>query len=264
MKDSPDVRVGCVRYLNSKPLIHGHGDAVSFEVPASLADGLRGGRLDVALSPIFELLAHPGYRVVDDVAIACRGAVFSVFVAYAGELADLRTLYLDTDSRTSFHLQRVVLAEFHGLHPRLVPVAGGRPPDALQPGESALVIGDPAIEFRLRHGARYRYFDLGEEWGRATGLPFVFAAWLVRADVPEATARAAGSTLRAWRAAGEARVEEIVAAETRFPAEISRKYLTEFIRYGLGEEEKRAVRLFARLLKQGGMVAAHFVEPEWV
>ena len=185
MLNLPEARIGCVRYLNSKPLIHGHGGEVSFEVPASLADGLHSGRLDVALSPTFELMAHPGYLVVDDVAIASRGAVFSVFVAYAGELRDLRTLYLDGDSRTSFNLQRVLLAEFHGLTPSLVPLPGGQPPDSLREGEGALVIGDPAIEFRLRHGDAYRYFDLGEEWGKATGLPFVFAAWLVRADFPE-------------------------------------------------------------------------------
>ena len=258
------VRVGCVRYLNSKPLIHGHGAEVSFEVPASLADGLHTGRLDVALSPIFELIAHPGYRVVDGVAIAAWGAVYSVFVAYAGELQAMRTLYLDTHSRTSFNLQRVLLGEFHGLAPRAVPLPGGQPPEVLQPGEGALVIGDPAIAFRLRHGDRYRFFDLGEEWTRATGLPFVFAAWLVRADVPEENASALGERLRAWRAAGQACVEEIVAAETRFPAEVSRRYLTEFIRFGLGENEKRAIRLFAWLLGKQGVVSGEFREPEWV
>ena len=132
MTDLPAARIGCVRYLNSKPLIHGHGGEVSFEVPASLADGLHSGRLDVALSPIFELMAHPGYLVVDNVAIASRGAVYSVFVAHAGELREMRTLYLDTDSRTSFNLQRVLLAEFHGLTPQLVPLPGGKPPDVLR------------------------------------------------------------------------------------------------------------------------------------
>lgn len=260
----PETRIGCVRYLNSKPLIHGHGHEVSFEVPASLADGLHGGRLDVALSPVFELMAHPGYLVVDGVAIACRGPVYSVFVAYAGELSSLHTLYLDLDSRTSFNLQRVLLAEFHGLTPRLVPRPGGQPPDTLRPGEGALVIGDPAIAFRLRHGDAYRYFDLGEEWGKATGLPFVFAAWLVRPDLPDP--ERLGDRLRRWRAEGEAHIEQIVAAETRYPQAVSRRYLTEYIRFGLGEEEKQAVRLFARLLRKQGIVTGvgDFVEPRWV
>lgn len=263
MTDLPKAHIGCVRYLNSKPLIHGHGGEVSFEVPASLADGLHSGRLDVALSPIFELMAHPGYLVVDDVAIACQGAVYSVFVAHAGELAGLRTLYLDTDSRTSFNLQRVLLAEFHGLTPRLVPRPGGQPPETLQDGEGALVIGDPAIAFRLRHGERYRYFDLGEEWGRATGLPFVFAAWLVRPETPRPETLA--DRLRAWREAGQTRVEEIVATERRYPSELSRRYLTEFIRFRLGSAEKQAIREFARLLRKYGLVGKEeFREPTWV
>ena len=263
MPDIPNARIGCVRYLNSKPLIHGHDAEVSFEVPASLADGLRDGRLDVALSPIFELIAHPGYLVVDDVAIASRGAVFSVFIAYAGDLDRLRTLYLDTDSRTSYHLQRVLLTEFHDLTPHCEPLPGGRPPDVLQAGEGALIIGDPAIEFRRRHGGRYRYFDLGEEWQRATGLPFVFAAWLARAGTPEP--EALGDRLRAWRKRGQAQVADIVATESRFPAELSRRYLTEFIRFRLGAQEKQAIREFARLLyKQGVVKGGPFVEPRWV
>ncbi len=259
----PETRIGCVRYLNSKPLIHGHDAEVSFEVPASLADGLHDGRLDVALSPIFELIAHPGYLVVDDVAIASRGAVFSVFIAYAGDLDRLHTLYLDPDSRTSCNLQRVLLAEFHDLKPDCEPLPAGRPPDELKPGEGALIIGDPAIEFRLRHGERYRYFDLGEEWQRATGLPFVFAAWLVRPQTPEPEAM--GDRLRAWRTDGQKRVEEIVAAESRFPAELSRRYLTEFIRFRLGPPEKQAIREFARLLYKHGVVkGGPFAEPRWV
>jgi len=184
MSERPDARIGCVRYLNSKPLIHGHDAAVSFEVPASLADGLHGGRLDVALSPIFELLAHPGYLVVDDVAIASDGPVFSVFIAHRGPLAGVLTLYLDHDSRTSFNLQRVLLAEFHGLSPRCEPFPGGGAPADLRPGEGALIIGDPAIEFSTVHGSRYEYLDLGEAWKCVTGLPFVFAAWLVRPETP--------------------------------------------------------------------------------
>ena len=133
----------------------------------------------------------------------------------------------------------------------------------LQPGQGALIIGDPAIEFRRRHGDRYRYFDLGEEWQRATGLPFVFAAWLVRPGTPGP--EALGDRLRAWRQAGQARVEEIIAAEQRFPPEFNRRYLTEFIRFRLAAPEKQAIREFARLLYKHGVVkGSGFAEPRWV
>ena len=263
MNFSPAPHIGCVRYLNSKPLIHGHAGEVSFEVPASLADGLHAGRLDVALSPIFELMAHPGYLVVDDVAIASDGPVFSVFIAHCGPLTDVRTLYLDHDSRTSFNLQRVLLAEFHGLTPRHEPFPGGQPPAELRPGEGALIIGDPAIDFRLAHGSRYEYLDLGDAWKQATGLPFVFAAWLVRPETPRPESLA--GQLRAWREAGQAQVEEIVGSERRYPPELTRRYLTEFIRFRLGAAEKQAIREFARLLRKHGVVdAGEFREPRWI
>ena len=263
MSPLPEARIGCVRYLNSKPLIHGHHAEVSFEVPASLADGLHEGRLDVALSPIFELMAHPGYLVVDDVAIASKGEVFSVFIAHRGEIADLHTLYLDTASRTSANLQRVLLAEFHGVRPREVPRPAGEHPAELREGEGALLIGDPAIDFRIAWGERCRYFDLGAEWLRATGLPFVFAAWLVRPDLPEPAALA--DRLRAWREEGQRRIEEVVADERRYPLRLTRAYLTERIRFRLGEPEKQAIREFARLLHKHGLAdAAALAEPRWI
>ncbi len=260
--DPGPPRIGCVRYLNSKPLIHGHSEGVSFETPASLADGLQTGRLDVALAPIFELIAHPGYLVVDDVAIACRGPVYSVVIAYQGDLAQLKTLYLDPASRTSVNLQHVLLAEFYQLHPRCETLPADFAPPTLEQGEGALLIGDLALDFRLRHDDRFRYLDLGEAWLDAAGLPFVFAAWLMRPGVSEPAKLA--DELRAWRAAGEAGIDGIVAAEKRYPAALTRRYLTEHIRFRLGNPEKQAIREYARLLHRHGLVdGLPFTEPRW-
>ena len=76
---------------------------------------------------------------------------------------------------------------------------------------------------------------------------------------------ALGDRLRAWRVGGQRQVETIIAAEHRYPPELSRQYLTEFIRFRLGVEEKRAIREFARLLYKHGVVkVGGFVEPRWV
>jgi chorismate dehydratase len=256
------ARIGCVRYLNSKPLIHGHAAGVSFETPASLADGLHTGRLDVALAPIFELIAHPGYLVVDDVAIASRGPVYSVVIAYAGELGRLEKLYLDPASRTSANLQRVLLAEFYGLAPANQTLPADFAPETLPDGEGALLIGDLAIDFRARHGCRFHYLDLGEAWQDATGLPFVFAAWLMRPGL--ADPRTLADELRSWRAGGEADVEEVVREEKRYPASLTRRYLTEHIRFRLGAAEKQSIREYARLLQKHHLVnGPPFAEPRW-
>ena len=126
-----------------------------------------------------------------------------------------------------------------------------------------MLIGDPAIDFRIAWGERCRYFDLGAEWQRATGLPFVFAAWLVRPGTPEPEALA--DRLRAWREEGQRRIDQVVAEETRYPLSLTRFYLTERIRFRLGEPEKQAVREFARLLYKHGLAdEAALAEPRWI
>lgn len=271
----PELRVGCVRYLNSKPLIHGHAESVSFQHPATLADELAAGRLDVGLVPTFELLrASGGYRVVDDVAIACSGWVHSVFLAYRGDLSAVKTIRLDPASRTSVNLLRILLAEFHGLTPRYEPLTA-RTEDfnsdraALASGEGVLLIGDQAIAFRHQStagGKGCRFFDLGEQWQLATGLPFVFAAWLIRPET-SAPARIAG-TLRAWRETGCRQMAGVIAtaeAENLYPPGFAEFYLTRCIRYRLGAAEKQAIAEYGRLLHRHRLIdAAPPAELAWV
>lgn len=257
MDTLPDApRIGCVSYLNSKPLVYGHEDEVCFETPASLTDGMRAGRLQIALAPVFAFVSNPDYLMVDGVGIVARGPVYSVVIVHRGELSALRRLYLDTASRSSANLQRVLLAEFYGLTPQNEPLpSSGAPQPILAEGEGALLIGDRAIEFRLRHAAAdgYQYFDLGEAWLAATGLPFVFAAWHVR---PETTGKEAlAGQLRTWRDAGLAQVEQVVKNETRYPTDFSRYYLTKCIHFDVDEAGKRAVAWYARLLHKYGLVS---------
>ncbi len=255
MGQSAAPRIGCVSYLNSKPLVFGHEGEVSFETPASLTDAMRAGRLQVALAPIFALVANPEYLVVDGVGIVSRGPVYSVIIVYRGEWSKLRRLYLDTASRSSANLQRVLLAEFHGLHPSNEPLPPpGDPQPELVDGEGALLIGDRAIDFRLSHGERdgYRYFDLGEEWWKATGLPFVFAGWHVHPDTPDKEGLA--ERLRTWRDQGTRHLDQVIAAESRYPASFSRYYLTDCIHFHVEEDGKRAVAEYAQLLHKYGSV----------
>lgn len=255
MHDLSESRVGCVSYLNSKPLVLGHEREVSFETPASLTDGLRAGRLQVALAPVYALVSNPEYLMVDGVGIVSQGPVYSVVIVYRGEWMSLRRLYLDAASRSSANLQRVLLAEFHGLEPLNEPLpAPGDPQPELKEGEGMLLIGDRAIGFRLAHGddGGFRYFDLGEEWGKATGLPFVFAGWHVHPDTPDKAELA--NRLRGWRDEGLQQLDRVVAAEKRYPTSFSRYYLTQCIHFHVGEGGKRAIAEYARLLHKYGVV----------
>ena len=83
------LRVGCVQYLNSKPLIHGFDGPVIFDHPSGLARDLAAGKLDVGLVPTFEALRTPHYALAAGVGIACDGPVYSVFLAHRGPLKEV-------------------------------------------------------------------------------------------------------------------------------------------------------------------------------
>lgn len=235
------LRIGPVSYLNTKPLIHGLDPRTLHPaVPARLADEFFAGGLDAALLPMFEILRAGGGALVDDVAIACEGEVYSVIVASHDDFAGIEEIHLDPASRSSVALLRVLLAEFYPGGPR---IATG---PAASPDASRLLIGDAAIQFRQQHGDTWQYHDLGQLWEKHTGLPFVFAAWIV------APAHRKKPTIfkafRALKETGLAARGEISAAEPD-PA-FALKYLTDYIRYDLGPEEKRAIRLFETLARQ--------------
>ena len=241
------LRVGCVQYLNARPLIHGYDGPVVFDHPSGLARDLANGALDVALVPTFQALRHPRYLLADGVAIASDGPVFSVFLAHRGPLAAVRSIALDPASLTSIHLLQVLLAEYHGLRPRLLALS------AFPSGADAvLLIGNQAIDFRERDAGTHKLLDLGEEWRRCTGLPFVYAPWLLRADLPNAPAIA--EELRALKRHGTAHLAEIIRADPHDPA-LSERYLTEHIRFDLGPREKAGIEKFRELLAKHGFIA---------
>lgn len=240
------VRVGCVQYLNSKPLIHGCDAPVRFDHPSGLARDLVAGDLDVALVPVFEALLHPPWLAVDDVAIACDGPVFSVFLAHREPLTEVRTIALDPASRTSVNLLRVLFAEFLGQRFDAMPLAAAAPDDA------RLLIGNQAIDFRTEHPGGWQFLDLGEEWKRHTGLPFVFALWLMRPDL--ANADAIARELRAIKADGCAHRAEIAANDSEHGRDLAWRYLTEHIRFNLGLREKDGLARYRDLLEKLALI----------
>jgi chorismate dehydratase len=240
----PDgLRVGAVSYLNTRPLIDGlDRAALVLDVPARLAGAFFSGSLDVALLPVFEVLRHGGGPVVDNIAIACDGPVFSVLVGSPAPLAATTEVFLDPSSRSSAALLRVLAAEHF---PDLV-VREGAP----GPADARLLIGDPAIAFHRNLPPGWQVTDLGALWREKTGLPFVFAVWTLRPGLVQAAAVSAA--LREAKAAGLARRDKIAAGEA--DPEFARRYLGTFIRYDLGPREKVAMGTFAQLALRHGLL----------
>ena len=113
------LRIGCVKYLNARPLIRGWPGEVDFDHPSALCKRLAKGELDVALVSSFEFLRNPIYRIVDDVSISSDGPVYSVVVAHRGDICEINEIELDPASQTAVNLLRCLLAE-RGLKPRWI------------------------------------------------------------------------------------------------------------------------------------------------
>jgi chorismate dehydratase len=246
------LRVGCVKYLNARPLIRGWKAGVDFDHPSALCNKLAAGKLDVALVSSFEFLRNPIYRIVDDVSISSDGPVYSVVVVHPGDINEIEEIELDPASATSANLLRCLLAKL-----RLTPAfSQGKAWNAI--GESSkarLLIGDQAIRFRQKYVNGFSFWDLGQQWQKLIGLPFVYALWLIRPEVadPERIA----NELRALRDKNLANRDELIAeavaevADVGHPKQINPEFLVRYYRehlqFSFGEKQKEGMRIFANL-----------------
>ena len=119
----------------------------------------------------------------------------------------IRSIALDSSSRTSVTLMRVLCAQWFNIEPEFVTM-GPDLPAILKRCAAALPIGDVALS--VAHvGLGLDKYDLCDEWRGLTGLPFVFALWTGR---PEALTLAHVSAIRAARDAGVAALDDIADA----------------------------------------------------
>ena len=241
-RSAPALRIGCVKYLNARPLIHGWPGEVHFDHPAALCRLLAEGELDVAFVSSFEYLRNPVYGIVDGVCVAADGPVYSVFVAHREPLEALREIAADPNSRTSVNLLRCVLAE-RRLDARVVTAES----------EAKLLIGDQAIRFRQDHGDEYQFGDLAAEWEHATDLPFVFALWLMRPETRNAGDIA--DQLRGLCRQNLATLDQLIAGEHEFGAAFCDRYFREHLRFTFGDREKQGLLHFRALCEKHGLLS---------
>jgi chorismate dehydratase len=238
------LRLGAVSYLNAEPSVHGlegePGFRVERDLPSRVAERLHAGEVELGLVPSIEY-AFGRYAIVPGIAIASRGPVRSVCLFHRGPLERVRRVALDTSSRASAGLVRVLLHARLGRDPVYVPMAPGL--DAmLAEADAALLIGDPALDLE----SDVEHLDLGEEWTRLTGLPFVYAFW---AGPARAVSPAGVKRLQQALAAGLGSLGEIAARQAHGnPARAAKyeAYLRDNIVYRLGEAEQVGLLEFFR------------------
>lgn len=243
------VRLGAVDYLNVRPLVFGldqHPELVTlrFDVPSVCARLLDSHDIDLGMVPSIAHLDRPGDCIVPGVCIGSDGPVASVALFHRQPIGQCRSIALDTSSRTSAVLTRILCVRRFGIAPDFVP----HPPDLsamLSRADAALVIGDPALF--ADHGALgATKTDLGHEWTAMTGLPFVWAFWAGR---PDAASPAIVSLLQQAARTGMQRsdrvADEYLAGDPVRQA-LGRRYLRDNLAFELGPRALDGLRTFYR------------------
>ena len=247
-------RVGSVQYLNAVPLTRGIEGEVIFATPARLAEMLRRDELDAALVSTAEVLLTDRYDILDGIAIASLGEVYSVLLAHRCPLAEIKEVFCHTASLSGLNLLKVLLAE-RGLKPEFKPMPD---PAKVAEHDAALIIGDPAIDFQ-RAPHKHEIFDLGTAWYELTNLPFVFAVWALRRGIEN---KGLCRELREAKDFGMETLDYVIETRTEYDEEFRRDYLGWLVHYHLAEDEKRGIAKFAGLLQKHGLGPVY--EPKYV
>ena len=186
------LKLGHIDYLNCVPLFHylrecGFNGAIVKGVPSHLNKMLSQGQLDVSPSSSFEYgRAYQDYLLLPGHSISALHAVKSVFLFSQVPIEQLkgRCIYITGESATSVNLLRVLLQEFYGWDHVSCLVPEQPVEVLLRQGEAVLSIGDRALMLASSEDAAMRcQYDLAELWHQHTGLPFVFALWIIRREV---------------------------------------------------------------------------------
>ena len=251
------VRLGAVSYLNVRPLVYGldHHPGVSlrFDVPSLCARLLADGEIDLGMVPSITYLDRPGDRIVPGVCIGSEGHVASVALFTRKPIDDVRSIALDTSSRTSAMLTRILCSRFFGISPAFVPHA----PDLdgmLANADAALLIGDPALfaDPSAHHALK---IDLGAAWTSMTGLPFVWAFWSGRAGAADAAVVGILNEAAARGRADTDRVADAYCAGDPARQAVAREYLRANMRFSLDARAVEGLRTYYREAAALGLVA---------
>jgi chorismate dehydratase len=279
------LRISIVEYLNTAPLVWGFTEGplqgkydLSFSLPSQCAEALRGGKVDVAIIPSIEYQRMENVVALPDMAVAAKREVRSILVVAKKPIDRARRIALDTSSRSSAALVRLLARGFWEIEPEFIDAAPD-PPAMLAQADAALVIGDPALRVavkmdqlaaKLPGGGQccqgdpkdmpvpgfdtLFVYDVAHQWREMTGKPCVLAIWVARRDIvtPEVVA-----DFLASKQYGMARIPEIAEAASEkldLPPDALEKYLTENIDFSLDEENLAGLELYYQQCAAAGLI----------
>jgi chorismate dehydratase len=247
------IKITAVSYLNTIPFVYGMRQALdtekfglSLDIPSLCAKKMIEGKADIGLVPVgaLSMLRDP-YQMLD-YCIAADGEVSSVLLISKVPLPEITEVHLDTDSRTSVLLVRVLASHYWKIDPAWINYTAKEENEL---PESIVVIGDKAFGYR----SKYPYcYDLSAEWKKFTGLPFVFAVWVARQNIEDVFIKEFRSSLEF----GITHIHETIRENhEQIPEGIDiNDYLTRFIHFRLEEKFKQGMGKFLEYIKKSTVI----------
>lgn len=243
------IRVGIVSYLNTRPLIYGLErlpikDKIELieEHPALLADKLRNGEIDLGLVPVAVIPRLPESYINGNYCIGSVGDVASVALFSEAPVENIRKIYLDYQSRSSVQLLKWLLKNHWKIAPELIDATDESYISQIKDETAALIIGDRAL--KQRKHSKYIY-DLAGEWKAATGLPFVFAAWVSTRELPRTFIKEFDEA----NGYGLQHIDEIAAEHNNGVYDL-KKYFSHNLSYELDERKRKGLDKFLSFLNE--------------
>lgn len=263
------LKISAISFLNTVPLMWDfehepsqeirENFEIEYTVPSLCAQALRDGTADIGIIPVITTATIPELVVLPDVAIASLNKVWSIQLVSRKPIEEIRTVAVDTSSRTSVGLTQVLLTKFFGGHRVLTPMPPVLGP-MLERCDAGLLIGDPAM--LVNTSGLYAY-DLAELWRAKTGLPFVFAVWAIRKSALAEMRRGMDVAGIFQRSRDHGLLPQNVVA---IAIEWSRRmglskaeittYLRENIHYTLDEKCREGLAMYFKLAAECGVIAA--------
>lgn len=240
------VRVGAVSYLNTKPLIYGiekgmikkEADLL-IDYPSKIASMLLEDGIDVGLVPVAIIPQMKEHHIISDYCIGSVGAVASVCLFSEVPLEKIKTVLLDYQSRTSVALLKVLIKNYWKIEVTFEETSGHYQ-SQISGTTAGLVIGDRALEQRKISSFIY---DLGEEWEKFTGLPFVFAAWISNKKLDQDFI----NRFNKANSFGLDKIDEVV-RQNSYEVFDLHHYYTDCISFEMDEKKKKGLELFLKKL----------------
>ena len=247
------IRVSAVKYINSYPFMIGLRDGevasmIELEVchPSECADRLIAGDSDIGLIPVAMIATMNEYHIVGDYCLSTNGEVHTVLLVSNTPFEQIKTIYLDFRSRSSVTLCRILAAMSWRRDFEWRPTSHDFRVTSMAPGEAAVMIGDRCFEY-----ARFFSFrlDLGLEWKRFTGLPFVFACWVSTKKLPQKFIELFNKALQEGVSRRNEAVELLKEGAVATPEEVIR-YLNDNIDFVLNDAKREALFKFIDYIKE--------------